>query len=373
MRQLVTEYDASDAGQLTTRQKYGVNPVLSILIRCYQYVVARYDFDAMRIDTTKYLRPEIIESFGNAMRELGLTIGKKDFYTYGEIWETDDSRLENFVGRHTPDGDGLGIDAALDFPLQNVIKSIVKGNPQSGVEDLRNLFLARKKCEEGRISSHGEAGRYFVSFLDNHDMHERFNHSQTPLEQVTMALGLLFTLQGVPCVYYGTERGLTGTIDGLDAYESVREALWGMPNAFAQDGLYLVVQALARLRGQANALRYGRLYFRETSGNGSDFGLPSGPGGVVAFSRVVGNEEVSVVANTNTAASWSGSVLVDLDIAMRSTSRSVQHSNKGTTGTSSVAQIQGARFWSNGQSSLAACPTAAVHVVLAPMELQVIA
>ena len=39
-----------------------------------------------------------------------------------------------------------------------------------------------------------------------------------------MALAVLFGLQGIPCVYYGTEQGLQGTIDGLDAFESVRDA-----------------------------------------------------------------------------------------------------------------------------------------------------
>ena len=40
------------------RARYGIRPVLGILIRAHQYLVARYDFDGFRIDTVKYVDPE---------------------------------------------------------------------------------------------------------------------------------------------------------------------------------------------------------------------------------------------------------------------------------------------------------------------------
>jgi hypothetical protein len=165
----------------------------------------------------------------------------------------------------------------------------------------------------------------------------------------------------------------------LDSFESVREALWGMTNpegkniAFAQDGRYQVLQALAQLRVDLAPLRYGRLYFRETSGNGADFGLPSGPGGMVAFSRVLSSCEVVVVANTSTQSAWSGSVLVDLDLNQGVARRRIRYSNRGTAGSATVTVAAGARFWTDGQSSQAALPTASVKVSLAPMEVQVLA
>ena len=98
----------------------------------------------------------------------------------------------------------------------------------------------RKQLEAGLLSSHGEAGRYFVSFLDNHDQHQRFAHPDTPQKQVLIGLACLFTLQGIPAVYYGTEQGLRGTVDAdgspdLTANESSREALWGKPDAFSRN------------------------------------------------------------------------------------------------------------------------------------------
>ena len=129
-----------------------------------------------------------------------------------------------------------------------------------------------------------------------------------------MGLAVLFCLQGIPAIYYGTEQGLQGTVDKNDLHpeQSVREALWGKPNAFDnQSFFYNHIKTLSRLRDEQPALRFGRLYFREVSANGRDFGFSSGKGGLVAFSRVVSDVEVLVVANTNMQTTFDGLVLQD--------------------------------------------------------------
>jgi len=374
MRQLVAEYDASVAGQEALRASYGVAPVMTILIRAYQYLMAKYDVDGYRIDTVKYVYPDGVRNFGNAMREYGLSIGKQNFFTFGEIYDTEQT-IEGFVGRRTGGGEGFGIDAALDFPLFYVLPAVAKG--LAGVETIRQVFEARKQAELGQLSSHGEAGRYFVSFLDNHDQGQRIQHPSTPREQVTLALGLLFALQGIPCVYYGTEQGLSGTRkpDGtpdLGTNESVREALWGKtPVAFDETHpTYQNIKALTALRSSEPALSYGRLYFREVSGNGSDFGQSSGNGGIVAFSRILVDREVLVVANTNSSAGFSGSVIVDRDINATPKRMQVAFSNLGTNGAGTVQQIRAARIYTaNGVTTGA---VEALPVVLASSEVQIL-
>ena len=56
--------------------------------------------------------------FGNAMREFALQIGKRNFFTFGEVYD-DEHKIAQFVGRRrTSDGgDMIGVDAALDLPL----------------------------------------------------------------------------------------------------------------------------------------------------------------------------------------------------------------------------------------------------------------
>jgi glycosidase len=369
-RQLVVEYDATPSSQAAVRARYGIRPVLNILVHAYQYLIAKFDFDGFRIDTAKHISQPAIEVFGNAIREFAHTLGKRNFFTFGEIYDSEEI-INRFVGRHSPNKTGFGIDAALDYPLFFKVPDIVKG--WRDVAELPDVFDNRKRAEEGLISSHGEAGQYFVTFLDNHDQSQRFNRPSTPPEQVTMGLAVLFCLQGIPAVYYGTEQGLQGTVDKNDLHpeQSVREALWGKPNAFdKQSFFYSQVKALGRLREEQPALRFGRLYFRQVSGNGRDFGFSSGKGGLVAFSRVVSDLEVLVVANTNTQTTFDGLVLQDPDLCRRPRRMLVAYSNLGTTGSATVRQISDARFFSGDQLT-GTGDVSALPVGLAPMEIKV--
>jgi glycosidase len=374
MRQLVVEYDALAGDQQELRRRHGKTPVLAILIRVYSYLIAKYDFDGFRIDTVKYVAPSAVQTFGNAVREFALSIGKKNFFTFGEIADNE-TVIAGFVGRNSPQDEGFGIDAALDFPLAGALGSAVKG--WGGVEQVKRVFLDRKNAQAELLSSHGEAGRFFVSFLDNHDRNERFNHPSAPRDQLTLGLGLLFTLPGIPCLYYGTEQGLLGTIDAnglpvLDSFESVREALWGKEQAFdAGHEFYAKIRELADRREQEPALRYGRYYAREVSGNGHDFGHSSGVGGVIAFSRILVDREVLVVANTSTANAFSGLVVVDMDLNQQDSSMTVCFSNLDEPPDATVRVIPDAHFFAEGQPARWG-PTASVPVDLKPMEIQIL-
>jgi glycosidase len=281
--------------------------------------------------------------------------------------------IAKFTGRNGGSGEGFGVDAALDFPLFFTLPRVAKG--MDDVAKVRRVFLERKAQEKELLSSHGEAGRYFVSFLDNHDQHERVQHPDTPPTQVSLSLAMLFTLQGIPSVYYGTEQGLNGTVkpDGspdLSANESSREALWGMPNAFSTKiSAFTHIKALSTLRDSEPPLRYGRLYFREVSGNGQDFGHSSGPGGILAFSRILVSREVLVVGNTGEQ-EFSGAVVLDRDLNPAGIAMTVAFSNLSTIGTGTVRRVENARFHSDGRVD--AATTAVIDVVLAPGEVQVL-
>ena len=182
-------------------------PVRNALILAYQYAIARYDIDGFRIDTLKYIERNFAQTFGNAMREYALSIGKKNFFSFGEVFDSEE-RIAEFIGRNTQDdGDLVGVDAALDFPLFFRLAAVAKGfAPPTAIID---VYRHRKAVDRNILSSHGEAGRYFVTFFDNHDMKERFRGANndgpdTYDAQVVMAVALLFSLQGIPCLYYGT-------------------------------------------------------------------------------------------------------------------------------------------------------------------------
>src|SRR6185369_9950350 len=120
--------------------------------------------------------------------------------------------------------------------------------------------------------------------------------------QATLALACQFTLQGIPCVYYGTEQGLSGH---GDRPEYVREALWGKTDGFdPHQPFYRTIRQLSALRLKHSPLRYGRQYFRPISGDGANFGFSSYTSGVLAYSRLLSDLEVVVVANTDIQNAW---------------------------------------------------------------------
>lgn len=314
----------------------------SVLIRAYQYVIARFDVDAFRIDTLKFLPPDFERIFGNAMREFGLSVGKKNFFTFGEVYDNEQT-IAQFIGRNTTIGDGpVGVDAALDYPLFFKLPDAVKGLSGTTPMDVANVYEMRKRVEADIITSHGEAGKFFVTFLDNHDQPQRFGFTgpSQMVDQIELGLGCLLSLQGIPCIYYGTEQGLSGTKDQTHTDDSmVRETLWGRtngagtPNGFdTTHQLFGALKDIAAARAGHAPLRYGRQYFRQISGNGVNFGVSAFPGGVLAWSRILNDEEMVVVANASTTQAFHGQVLVDFSLNPAGTTYRVVYSNKSTAG-----------------------------------------
>jgi glycosidase len=343
------------------------------LIRAYQYVIARYDIDGFRIDTLRYLKGGLPRLFGNAIREFALSIGKKNFFAFGEVL---DSRAEEdiarFIGRSTQDGDDLvGVDAALDYPLFFTLKPTVKGlaAPAAVVD----MYHRRKTVEQNILSSHGDATRFFVTFLDNHDMKERLRFAQPGDEhrfdgQVTLGLACLYALPGIPCLYYGTEQALHG--HGND--EAVRECLWAGPGFDENSPFYRDIQAIAKVRNEQPALRYGRFYFRPVSGDGQTFGISPFPHGVLAFSRILNDEEVVVVANTSTDRSQSLDVIVETQLSKVGSVNKILYSNKDSPSSPGAVQQTGRVTVHEVDGSIGSGPLHTIRVTLKPMEVQIL-
>jgi glycosidase len=347
--------------------------VQNYLIRAFQYVIARYDIDGFRVDTLRYLKGDLPRLFGNSMREFALSIGKKNFFTFGEVLApAAEDVIAGFIGRSTHDGDDrVGIDAALDYPLFFSLKSTIKGfgAPLS----VAGMYQHRKTVERHILSSHGDATRFFVTFLDNHDMKERLRFVQPGNEhqfddQVTLAIACLYSLPGIPCLYYGTEQGLHGS--GND--EAVRECLWAGPGFNASSPLYLAIRAIGKVRASQPALRYGRFYFRPVSGDGETFGISPYQQGVLAFSRILNDEEVLTVANTNTNQSQSLDVIVDSTLNKPGTRRKLLYSNKSTPFPPDPVKSTGMATVYEADGSIGHGPLHTVRVTLQPMEVQIL-
>ncbi len=356
---------------------YGIShPVRAILITAHQYLMAKFDIDGFRIDTLKYLEPDFASEFGSAIREYALTIGKKNFFTFGEVYDQEE-KIARFIGRNAnADGDLIGVDAALDFPLFFKLPALSKGQLAPG--EIAYMFQQRRRVTQSLISSQGEASGYFVTFIDNHDQHNRI-HYVDPVDphryddQVTLALACMFTLQGIPCLYYGTEQGLSGN---GDRPEYVREALWGKANAFDQyHPFYRTIQQLSEIRLKRPVIRYGRQYFRQVSGDGVNFGISNYANGILAYSRVLSDLEAIVIANTNIRDGWSGKVIVDYTLWAGEFTYELLFSNKRSSERvypiPAIEMPQGTIQVSKLSGEITNGPARVIDVELLPGEVQI--
>ena len=375
LKELVTDVVASND---TSGRHY---PVRNALIRAFQYIIAKFDVDGFRIDTLKYIEPDFARTFGNAIREYALGIGKKNFFTFGEVFDNEE-QIARFIGRNSAeDSDQLGVDAALDFPLFFNLPSVAKG--MAAPSAVVGTFEHRKQIQRAILSSHGEASRFFVTFLDNHDMRNRFYFSPSGdphkfEDQLLLGVACLFALQGIPCLYYGTEQGLHGAGNSDTA---VREALWGKGGGFDRsEPIYAAITALAAVRAGHAPLRYGRQYFRPVSGNGVNFGVSPFSPGVLAWSRILNDDEVLIVANTSVAQGFAGEVIVDLALNPTGAAYQVIYTNKAFRGSSGgaapsavLAKAGGSVNISEINGAITTGPARTVAVKLAPMEIQILA
>jgi glycosidase len=281
----------------------GHTSVMDCLIKIYKYWIAISDVDGFRLDTARHLGPVSSACFCNAIKEYCLRIGKHNFLIIGEVYG-DDEQIRRYLCRRTPvrgrEDCLFSLEAALDFPLNKTLEIVFKkgGDPAR----LRERYLLLEEYYRDRSFS----DCHLVTFLDNHDRNERFMHGLPSTKLALAALGYLISSSGIPCLYYGTEQGFDGHGD-RDSY--VRECLfggrWGGFDTTGvhffdeQNPFYQHIKALAKIRREEPAMRYGRMHFREVSQDGSSFEHPSDANGLamIAFSRLLDQDEILVAIN----------------------------------------------------------------------------
>jgi glycosidase len=298
------------------------NPtVLDALIKCYKYWIGVTDVDGFRMDTVGHTEPEQTAIFCNAIREYAISIGKHNFMLFAEIVDSD-ARIQKYTGANKPEQECPDrfplFDACLDFPLYFLLEEVIKGTQPP--------CCIRERYERFRYfyRDYSAAGRYFVTFIDNHDQmsrpYRRFMHGETDPQLAVLGIAFLLANMGIPIIYYGTEQGFDGAGPTDDW---VRECMFGGKwGAFDTTGvqffnpqhpIYRGIAQIAAIRASERALRYGREYFREISGNGKDFGHPLDGQCTLAFSRVLDITEIVVALNLTTEprSDW---VLVDANL-----------------------------------------------------------
>ncbi len=106
--------------------------VRQALIRVFQYWIEVASFDGFRIDTLKHVEPEFFDLFADAMRSHAKSLGKENFFMFGEAFDGKDFLL----GRYTH---GRGVDSVFYFSAKYQIFDGVFG--RGGATDkVRQLY-----------------------------------------------------------------------------------------------------------------------------------------------------------------------------------------------------------------------------------------
>lgn len=295
---------------------------LRALADVYKYWIAYADLDGFRVDTVKHMDKGATRFFASAIHEFAQSIGKENFYLIGEITGGRDRAFTTL--------EETGLDAALGIDdIPDKLEYLVKGhrNPADYFDLFRNSMLVRKE-------SHVWFRNRVVTMFDDHDQvrkgnnKARFCAGEFGWRVVLNALALNCCSIGIPCIYYGSEQSFNGS-GPSDRY--LRECMFGGPfgsfqsrnRNFFHEQIF-VFQELAKIltiRRTEIALRRGRQYLREISGDGVNFGLPEMLGdqirSVVPWSRILDSSEIVCAINTdydNPRTAW-----VTIDIGLHQT------------------------------------------------------
>jgi glycosidase len=280
-------YQISDLDDLNTE-----NPVVRAALKSsYGYWVKEVGVDAFRVDTAKFVPHDFWNDFFHStdaaspgILEVAKATGRNDFLAFGEVYEipgpmADD--LERKVVSYLGTTAKPELPSVLAYPLYGEIGRVFAGGQPTAYMTYRL----------GKLMDPSFYPNPYVipTFIDNHDVRRFLSITSPTGEDLLEALAFLFTVPGIPVVYYGTEQAFTET----------RQAMFagGWANATDQfnvnSALYKRIRKLADLRKGSVALRRGGLDVLY------DTVAAAGP---LAYRRTSGAETVLVLFNTSKSA-----------------------------------------------------------------------
>ncbi|WP_203581622.1 pullulanase-type alpha-1,6-glucosidase [Microbacterium hibisci] len=287
----VTYGDFSGLDDLMTEHPTVVNGFVDV----YQDWVD-LGIDGFRIDTAKHVNFEFWEQWTTEVLDYAHSLGKDDFFMFGEVYDADPVKLSPYV-RDTD------MNSVLDFTFQSSAVSFAAGNSAKGLQALY--------AGDDWYTTTDTSATALPTFLGNHDMGRvGYMLQSTPnaLERDLLAHDLMFLGRGQPVVYYGDEQGFAGTGGDKDARQTlfatqvaeyqnqklIDGTTAGSVDRFSTTApVYERIADLAALREAHPALVTGAQIERYAD-NGA---------GVYAFSRVDRDDKVEyLVALNNTTA-----------------------------------------------------------------------
>ena len=210
------------------------NPeVINYICDVIRFWVDEFDVDGIRLDAADVLDFDFMKALRRTANEV-----KPDFWLMGEVIHGDYIRWANADTLHS----------VTNYHLHKAL--------YSGYND-HNFFEIAHTVKRLNDMCGGVFKLY--NFVDNHDVERIMSKLSTPKGFVPVHI-LLYTLPGVPSIYYGSEFGIEGKKGrGADADAPLRPEMvyedW--TSAMEENAYTKFITALGTMRQQVKALSYG--------------------------------------------------------------------------------------------------------------------
>ena len=243
-----------------------------------------------RLDVADELPDDFIEKIRAAVKAHGA-----DKLLIGEVWE--DATTKEGWGRRRTYLRGHGLDTTMNYPFRNAAIDFVRGADAAAVADAilsicENYPKPALDCAMNFLSTH-DTERAITAIADEPtNGRDRFWQSgrRIPLSRMDdavsrelLAYALLFTLPGVPCIYYGDEIAMQGYRDPFNrAYYDWNSTERRLRGPLAN---------LAELRRSCDAFKGGAIEWVEAAGD------------VLHFRRVGRTQTAEIILNRSASRS----------------------------------------------------------------------
>jgi cyclomaltodextrin glucanotransferase len=188
--------------------------------------------DALRIDTVKHMPIWFWQEFISDIKT-----HKPSVFLFGEWGFSHPKKPESI---YFANNSGMSI---LDFGLADAIRQALAFHSEGGFHLIQNIFAQDYLYD---------TATELITFIDNHDM-PRFQSLNGDGDFLKLAIILVMTCRGIPCIYYGTEQYLhNDTNGGQDPYNRPMMEKWDTDTP-----IYQVIQLLSKLRRLNPAVSLG--------------------------------------------------------------------------------------------------------------------
>lgn len=245
--------------------------------------ILEYGVDAFRIDTYAYPDQQFMSHLARRIQQ-----EVPGFFLFGEVWVHQPEVQSYFAANNKHNPINTHLSSVTDFQFNYAVKEALHNTQgwNSGVTKLYYRLAADYLYERPDL---------LVTFIDNHDKARVFGELGKDTAKLKVALGLLYTVRGIPCTYYGTEILMEQT----ENHGVIRQ---DFPGGWPNDSINKFTAA-GRTESENNIYNYLQrlLKWRVTSaaithGNFTHF-VPEND--VYVYFRESENDKVMVLVNTH--------------------------------------------------------------------------